>query len=129
MRRLSFKKAYIAPIISGDKTQTLRRPQGKIAVGDELALTCVWGQPPFAIVTVSKVETLPVADLRPEHAYADGFDSLEEMHAAIRLHYPGLREVEVITFSSQVQEQGEQREAQDHRSGLEQQFDHARTGE
>ena len=100
MKRLSFKKVYIEPILDGSKRQTIRKASSGMVVGDVVASTCSWTQPPFAFAEVTKVQLVRIEDLTPEHAWADGFDSLEELHEVLSELYPTLLEVEVVSFSA-----------------------------
>ena len=87
MRRLSFKKAYVEPILTRRKTSTLRAASS-ITEGDSVAFTCEWGQPPFAEATVLRVSEVGLAEVDDALARAEGFEAKEELVAALRDLYP-----------------------------------------
>jgi len=97
VRRLSFKKAYIEPILAGRKTSTLRAAT-HVQEGDEVNLACEWGKPPFAVVIATAVTDVGLADVDEDLARAEGFDSREELVAALAEHYPELDRFVRIDF-------------------------------
>lgn len=61
MRALWFKQRYVAPILAGEKTDTIRQ-RTALRVGDRVPLT-VGPRPPFAHAEILAVEHL--ADVAP----------------------------------------------------------------
>jgi len=100
VRRLSFKKAYIEPILAGRKTSTLRAGT-HIDVGDEVMLTCDWGKPPFAYAIARAVSDVGLADIDSDLARAEGFDTREELVAALLDHYPDVERFVRVDFELQ----------------------------
>lgn len=75
MRSLWFKNCFVAPILSGEKSNTIRRPSSRLpAVGETVALT-VGPRPPFAYASIVAVE--PVDEM-PDNRTAQIRDCLGE---------------------------------------------------
>lgn len=80
MKRLTFRGGWVAPILAGSKTTTIRRPTRRLpAAGDTFALICRYHEPPFALATVRSVLDLGTDELTEAQARADGFDTLAEL--------------------------------------------------
>ena len=65
MATLSFKQAWIEPILNGEKTDTIRKATALVR-GDIVAAKCEWVKPPFAYLEVTAVEPVAQRDLDPE---------------------------------------------------------------
>ena len=65
MRMLYFKACYVESILSGEKTDTIRRPQ-RLPRAGELMRACVGPSRPFAELWIETVEPIALADLEPE---------------------------------------------------------------
>jgi hypothetical protein len=65
MAMLSFKKVWIEPIMSGEKTDTIRKATALVR-GDIIEAKCEWVKPPFAYLEVTAVEPVAQRDLEPE---------------------------------------------------------------
>jgi hypothetical protein len=105
-KTLAFKKPYIAKILNGSKTSTIRR-QTKLQPGDRVAATCEWGKPPFAILEVEGVDDARLHSLREDDAHADGFEGVTELRKALHDHYPGMDSFVRIRFSVVEPDSGE----------------------
>lgn len=89
MASLSFKKAYIEPIVQGHKTATLRARKPRFDVGDRIAAFCQWGRPAFAELLCTDVEQVQIAELTDRVARADGFESAAALRDELAQLYPG----------------------------------------
>lgn len=98
MKRLSFKKPYIEPILSGEKVTTVRK-HTSVKPGDLIAATCAWGDPPFAFLRVKEVDHLHLDELSDEDARDDGFEDRMALRKAIAKFYPEAAEVARVRFS------------------------------
>lgn len=97
---MNFKQRFIAPILSGEKTQTLRRGTS-MKPGDEVACYCRWGESAFATVRVTRVTTIRRDQLRKADATADGFVSKVAMLAYIDGLYGRLPRFARVEFELQ----------------------------
>jgi hypothetical protein len=66
MRSLWFKQRYVAPILAGEKRDTVRL-RTRLAAGDVIGLS-VGPRTPFATAEILSVERVTLADLMPERA-------------------------------------------------------------
>ena len=98
MRRLSFKKVFIDPITEGRKVSTLRLST-PLEPGDRVALTCQWGQPPFAYADVTLVRSLPLWKLTEDIAQAEGFESVVDLVKTLSRLYPGKVDFVQVVFA------------------------------
>ena len=98
MRRLSFKKAYVEPILTRRKTSTLRAASN-ISEGDTVAFTCEWGQPPFAKAVALRVSEVGLAEVDDHLARNEGFASREELIAVLQDLYPDTARFVRIDFA------------------------------
>lgn len=83
--RLGFKQTYIEPILSGEKTDTIRKDT-RLVAGDIVLARCRYDQPPFATLRVLSVRTVTLAEMDPERA------------AGVAAMYPGTRQFACIAF-------------------------------
>jgi hypothetical protein len=97
-KALSFKKKYIAKILEGSKTSTLRKTTA-LKPGDVVAATCEWGKPAFATLEIEAVDGVHREALSDADARADGFDGVQQLHKALAEHYPGMDSFVRIRFS------------------------------
>jgi len=69
MKTLWFKAEFVAPILSGDKRDTIRKPSNRLpSVGDEVAFS-VGPRTPFARAVVVAVESIdPSRDVSSSRA-------------------------------------------------------------
>jgi hypothetical protein len=89
MRQLGFKSRFIAGILDGSKTQTLRA-RSHVQVGDLVSARCRYDQPAFAILEVLGVDMVLTSDITELDARADGFHSLAELLQELKTLYPRL---------------------------------------
>lgn len=101
LQRIHMWPGYEERIRSGAKQHTIR-VDDPFRVGPAVL---VFGQEDGTTVTldaeVNGVDRLPRAQLTEEHAANDGFASLDQLHRALEMHYPGLddhAEVDVVAF-------------------------------
>lgn len=63
MKTLWFKAEFVAAILSGNKTDTMRVPSSRLpSVGDRVALS-VGPRPPFAVATITGVSRIALSRL------------------------------------------------------------------
>ncbi len=99
MRVLRFRAVYIAPILAGTKTTTLRRPRSGLPErGDDVSMRCRYDRPQFAVARVTSTDTVSVRNLTDRIARADGFTDAAALRAAIRTDYPDATSFVVIRF-------------------------------
>jgi hypothetical protein len=98
--RLSFRERFIEPIRSGEKRQTLRKSAGAVRQGELVDATCRWGDPPFAKLRITEVETVHVDDLTEHDALLDGFESRDDMLAFLAKTYGAVTELVRIRFDA-----------------------------
>jgi hypothetical protein len=103
--RLRFKKAYIEPIIRGDKRSTLRARKPSFAVGDTFLADCR-GEGIFAKLRCTAVEFVDAESFTDEMAHDDGFQTVEELRSVLARLYPGERWFWRISFERDVLEGG-----------------------
>jgi hypothetical protein len=88
---------FIASIIRGDKTTTIRRGRRSYTTG-----RCILRMGDQDVtVEIGMVRFCKVRDLTQKDAETDGFMSLEELSQALNHFYPGLRpddDVTVVNF-------------------------------
>ncbi len=80
MASLWFKKRYVEPILSGQKTSTIRMKKPKVGVGDTVTFH-VGPKPSFATVQIQSVEEVAFDDLPP--ARKDGLRSVYDRHGLL----------------------------------------------
>ena len=80
--------AYLERIRTARKTTTIRLARPRASVGSVILFTNY--RETIRTRCVSVDSTL-VRLLTEQHALDDGFDSLDDLHAALRTHYPALR--------------------------------------
>jgi hypothetical protein len=81
---LLFKKMFYSAIADGTKTTTLRYWRHRRVKPGSLHKVIGLGR-----LRIKSVETVCLDDLTEEHARADGFDTLAELHAALERMYGG----------------------------------------
>jgi hypothetical protein len=89
VRQLSFKKRFIAPILEGRKTSTLRL-KSHVTPGDMVKAICRYHEPPFAQLQILSVDRVHFAELSEGDAIVEGFQALDELQQEIKNVYPGL---------------------------------------
>ncbi|RLF05237.1 MAG: ASCH domain-containing protein [Thermoprotei archaeon] len=98
-RPLMFSRKYLAELLRGSKTCTIRLGNIKYRVGDTVLVYC--GGLVLGRVRITGIERKKLIDLTEEDAKLDGFSSLYELLKALRQHYPNIRAntpVTVIRF-------------------------------
>jgi hypothetical protein len=86
MKGLTFRARYVAPILAGSKTTTIRRPSNRLPGPLEpFRLVCRYDLPPFAFGTVLEVRDVLPVQLTNSDARADGFTDLAELLAALEV--------------------------------------------
>ena len=100
MAVLRFTKQWIEPILSGRKTQTLRKKVSSTVIVAETVEA--WNgysrDRMFAVLVILAVDTVAVSELSELDAHRDGFESLPELRRALRGLYPGTRSLYRIRF-------------------------------
>jgi hypothetical protein len=106
MKQIYFKKRFIAPILEGTKTQTIRRVKRRqasfdgmrdqYAPGEAIAAICQYHKPPFAILNVVGSEVIRFASLDEADATADGFTNLAELREALLELLPDAEHVDLL---------------------------------
>lgn len=89
MRQLGFKSRFIAPILDGSKTQTLRA-RSHVQAGDLVSARCRYDQPAFAVLEVTGVDMALTSELTEFDSRADGFQSLADLRQELKTLYPRL---------------------------------------
>ena len=87
MKTLNFRKDSIEPILSGDRTKTLRS-RTTVEVGGIAAARCRRDGPPFALLEVTAIRRLEVASIESDFARQERIARL----------YPGAGELLEISF-------------------------------
>ena len=65
MKTIWFKARYVAPILSGEKIDTIRRHSNRYRAGEIIALT-IGPRPPFAVARIVAIEPAAPESLDPE---------------------------------------------------------------
>ena len=95
MKTLWFKSEFVAPILSGDKCDTIRKPSNRLpGVGDEVAFS-VGPRRPFARAIITTVELIdPASDVASSRAaqVARCYGSLGGQMARIRFRISSILE-------------------------------------
>ena len=87
MKTLNFRKDSIEPILSGDRTVTLRA-RTTVQAGALAAARCRRDEPPFALLQVTGIRIVAVSSIEPELARQERIGRL----------YPGAGELLEISF-------------------------------
>lgn len=88
---IKFKKEFYPLIRSGSKTQTLRRPSGRIDVVPGDFAACVFEDCPETVyVTITDVGYKMWKTLNEDDAKREGFESLHELKMCLIRIYPDL---------------------------------------
>lgn len=64
MKTLWFKQCYVSPILSGEKTDTIRRDSDRLPVPGEIVAFSVGPRPAFCRVKIVKRELIDLAQLK-----------------------------------------------------------------
>jgi hypothetical protein len=98
MKQLFFKGRFVELILSGKKTQTLRKPKSTQSAfagmshlyseGDLISARNRYHEPAFATLRVLGCELTHIDELTDRDASADGFEDLAELKQTIRETYP-----------------------------------------
>lgn len=100
MRRLAFKPSMVADIITGRKSQTLRRPRKQAAhnmeVGEQFLAT-TQGRP-FALCFVTHVDHVTMSELDDDDARREGFEKADDLRVAVRKIYGRINALHRIQF-------------------------------
>lgn len=67
MKTLNFRKESIEPILSGDRTVTLRA-RTTVQTGSLAAARCQRDQPPFALLQITAIRLVEVSSIDPDVA-------------------------------------------------------------
>lgn len=79
-KRLSFRGHWVAPILAGTKTSTIRRPAKRLPEYNEFVdLITRYDSAPFARAVITSVRDVTADQLTEEDAARDGFASLAEL--------------------------------------------------
>ena len=63
MKNLWFKQCYVAPILSGEKPDTIRRDSDRLPAAGESVSFSVGPRPPFAVAEIVKRELIDLSAL------------------------------------------------------------------
>lgn len=107
MKGLTFRGMYVAPILAGTKTSTIRRPRSGLPnAGEQFRLINRYDRPPFATATAFQVVDVRADELTEDDARTDGFASLAELMAVLDAMaadgpdaLPGMRVWRIIRFT------------------------------
>ena len=95
---LSFKAHLVPLILSGTKTQTLRRTVPRsVILADEIIALCSHAEPPFATLIVTAIDRVAVADLDHGDARREG-TSLPALLDALAALYPDAEHLMRVQF-------------------------------
>ena len=94
---LNFHQQWIDPILSGSKRLTVRKAGSGYRRGD-VVKAMRRNHPAFAELSIERVQTVRLDQLSSRHAKLDGHRSVEELKAAVERLYPGVDELDVISF-------------------------------
>jgi hypothetical protein len=97
MPRLTFKRKFEEPILTGRKTTTMRRVSCKVLPGD-LCTATGGDQTTFAYLKVLGVRHVRLDQLTNAMALADGLRDAEDLREGLELFYPGVEEFILIRF-------------------------------
>jgi hypothetical protein len=95
MRRINFNPEYVAAILKGRKSTTVRRGRRRYARGEVVELTA--NGRTFALARVVECVVKRVAELTDEDARLDGFASRGELLRALRRIYGSVGGEEYVT--------------------------------
>ncbi len=95
MRHLEFDGRYLEPILSRKKKGTIRL--GKLNIGPGIIVTLHSGGYVVGKALVRDVEYKRVSELTEEDALTDGFSDRDKLIKALRSHYKGLKEDDIVT--------------------------------
>jgi uncharacterized protein YqfB (UPF0267 family) len=99
MPLLRFQARWIDPILSGAKTQTLRRSlSGSVLCAEVVDAACRYDRPAFARLRVTAIDRVGVAELTEIDAVREGL-SLEELRETVESLYPGVRALLRVRFA------------------------------
>ena len=91
MVAIKFKKEFYSPILRGVKTQTLRRPSGRIDVVPGDFASCVFEDCPETIfITITDVGYKLWSKLNDGDAKHEGFENVHELKMALIKIYPNI---------------------------------------
>lgn len=96
MTEVRLAAKYLPAVLSGRKSTTVRAGTRDCALGPAV-LVCGAARVP---VRIDGVRVVKFADLTDHDAQCDGFASLCELQGALREHYPGLQDGEVVSVIS-----------------------------
>ncbi|PLJ77247.1 ASCH domain-containing protein [Infirmifilum sp. SLHALR2] len=88
IKHLMFSKSYIPLLLHGKKTATIRAKHPGVKPGEEVIIHA--GGKIIGKAKVLEVRRLRLDEITDEVARLDGFNSSEELRAALRKHYPNL---------------------------------------
>ncbi len=95
MERINFDPEYVAAILDGKKTTTVRRGIKSYPVGKLVELTV--NNRTFALARVKKVVVKRLRELSDDDARRDGFESRSDLIAALRRIYGDIKDDEFVT--------------------------------
>lgn len=89
MKELKFNKEYYMPIITGEKTQTLRKNKKRVKPGD--IVKCVFpGTNMECKIKITKIGYKQFKYLNDDDAKREGYNTLDELKEALLNIYPTL---------------------------------------
>jgi hypothetical protein len=90
LKHIMFSRLYIDKLLKGEKRLTIRAKRPNLKPGD-IALVHSQGMI-FGKVRILSVKAKRLRDISEEEAAQDGFKSVDELKAALKKHYPHLRD-------------------------------------
>ena len=104
-KRLDFSEVYVSKVVSGIKTATTRLFRGGVGIASQLArgdlalASCRQGGFVFAVLGIQARHETTMDKLTEEVAIRDGFNSADDLRAALRHHYAGIKHTDrVVVF-------------------------------
>ena len=89
MKTLKFNKEYYMPIITGEKTQTIRKNKKRVKPG-EIVQAIFPGTPMECRLKITKIGYKQFKYLNEDDARREGFESLDELKETLLKIYPRL---------------------------------------
>lgn len=99
-QQINMWHGYEKAVRSGKKTQTIRVDDPFQPGPAELVFDQIDGSVVRIDAEVTSVREVALADLTEEDAVLDGFANLQELHAALDKHYPGIGPEEAVDLVS-----------------------------
>lgn len=89
MKQLKFNKEYYMPILTGEKTQTIRKNKKRVQPGEKIKAIFP-GTPMECKLKITKIGYKQFKYLNEDDAKREGFKSVDELKEALLKIYPTL---------------------------------------